>query len=254
MSENFINRCIDGMLLGDAYIAMNGRFGFNHSIKQQEYFNHKVSLLREHGFKVSTGKSFIPAHEIEHGRTIKEGILISAYCSAAFSWKELRQKWYPNGKKIVPTDLVLTPETLAYWYMDDGTANTRSKYISYHKGKRYSYVGEPFIQQFRFYTDGFDEKSQAILQTKLFELGVDSWYHTRSSGNRYLVISRLNSRRVLKDILYPIISNIPTMLYKIDKKLIFQQERISEKAPDLQDDALFRTGENDESPEATRNE
>jgi predicted DNA-binding protein YlxM (UPF0122 family) len=33
---------------------------------------------------------------------------------------ELRHKWYPNGKKIVPEDLKLTPETCYWWYLGDG--------------------------------------------------------------------------------------------------------------------------------------
>ena len=30
------------------------------------------------------------------------------------------KNWYPNGKKIVPYDLVLTPEVLLIWFLDDG--------------------------------------------------------------------------------------------------------------------------------------
>lgn len=242
MSESTINNAIDGMLLGDAYISKTNRFGFNHSSKQQDYLNHKVDLLREQGFKVMTGSANIPAHKLED-HIVKDGILISAYCSRAQMWKTLRQKWYPDGRKIVPEDLTITPTTLAYWFMDDGTANLRSKYISYHNGKRYDYSGEPFIQQFRLYTEGFDKQSQAFLQTSLTNLGVDCWYHTRKSGMRYLVISRLEARMCFKELVLPIITSVPSMLYKVDTKLTFQQERISEKAPN-QGDALFRTEEN----------
>lgn len=33
------------------------------------------------------------------------------------------ERWYPNGKKIVPKDLILTPTTCSYWYIGDGTYN-----------------------------------------------------------------------------------------------------------------------------------
>jgi hypothetical protein len=34
---------------------------------------------------------------------------------------QLREKWYPNGKKMVPKDIELTSLMLAIWYMDDGS-------------------------------------------------------------------------------------------------------------------------------------
>jgi hypothetical protein len=36
-------------------------------------------------------------------------------------WTDLRIKWYPDGKKIVPSDLQLTPLTLACWHCGDGS-------------------------------------------------------------------------------------------------------------------------------------
>ncbi len=33
---------------------------------------------------------------------------------------KLRRKWYPEGKKIVPKDIKLTPLTIAVWFLDDG--------------------------------------------------------------------------------------------------------------------------------------
>lgn len=32
-----------------------------------------------------------------------------------------RKLWYPNGTKIIPKSLKITPETLLRWYMDDGS-------------------------------------------------------------------------------------------------------------------------------------
>lgn len=41
-------------------------------------------------------------------------------------WTDLRKKWYPNGKKIVPKDLQLNMKSLAIWLMDDGGPGLRS--------------------------------------------------------------------------------------------------------------------------------
>lgn len=40
---------------------------------------------------------------------------------------QLRRKWYPNGKKIIPIDLVLTPLTIAVWFWDDGSNNVENR-------------------------------------------------------------------------------------------------------------------------------
>lgn len=38
--------------------------------------------------------------------------------------------WYPNNKKIVPQNLVLTPNILLHWYLGDGSLSFGSFYIS----------------------------------------------------------------------------------------------------------------------------
>jgi hypothetical protein len=39
---------------------------------------------------------------------------------------QLRSKWYPNGVKIIPDDLVLTPEICYWWYLGDGSSKNSS--------------------------------------------------------------------------------------------------------------------------------
>lgn len=39
------------------------------------------------------------------------------------TFEEERQRWYPNGKKIVPNDIALTPTTCLIWYIGDGSIN-----------------------------------------------------------------------------------------------------------------------------------
>lgn len=245
MSESFVDECVDGMLLGDAYVSKPGRFGFNHTIKQQEYFDYKIRLLAEQGLNLKTGKSNIPAHLIEPGRMVKSGVMLQAYSSITFHWKEKRNLWYPQGKKLVPANLKLTPTMLAYWYMDDGSANTRNRYVSHHNDVKYTYTGEPFIQQFRLYTDGFDKESQEFLQAQLKNLGVECWFRTRPNGlNRYIIISRLSSREKFKELVAPYVMDIPSMHYKINKPLQFSAGENKREDSTQVDDALFRTTEN----------
>jgi hypothetical protein len=66
-------------------------------------------------------------------------------------FKSYYEKWYPNGKKIVPDDIELNPLTLAIWFCDDG-------YM------RFSSSGKIRIQ---LSTDGFDEKYVVLLKNML---------------------------------------------------------------------------------------
>lgn len=230
MSETFVDQMIIGTLLGDAFIQKDGRFGFNHSDKQRDYFNHKVKVLNEAGIKLWLGESIIKGGKIA-GRQIKPVNILQARSTKSQRWKELRKIFYPQDKKVLEKGFILTPIALAYLYMDDGSANLRSRYVSYVNGKRYDYNGKAFIQQFRLYVDGFDKESQEILAEQLRNLGIDCWFHERKSGHRYIVISRLKARERFKELIFPYISEVPSMLYKIDRELCFQCERTSEKTP-----------------------
>jgi hypothetical protein len=46
----------------------------------------------------------------------------SVFLTKTHQWfVELRNKWYPEGTKIVPQDLKLTPLMVAVWFFDDGS-------------------------------------------------------------------------------------------------------------------------------------
>lgn len=62
-------------------------------------------------------------------RTNKEYVSYQIDSISNFHFHELRQKWYPNGKKIIPRDLVLTPETCYWWYLGDGSSGNNSLVI-----------------------------------------------------------------------------------------------------------------------------
>lgn len=66
---------------------------------------------------------------------------------------ELRNKWYPEGEKIVPKDLELTPLMVAIWFFDDGS----------------NVVG---VRQARFATNGFTRPDCDFLIEKLSKLSV----------------------------------------------------------------------------------
>lgn len=46
----------------------------------------------------------------------------SFYTGKNIIFKKLRSYWYPNGTKIIPFDLKLNAEGIAYWFMGDGSS------------------------------------------------------------------------------------------------------------------------------------
>ncbi|MBA7701648.1 hypothetical protein ES703_110391 [subsurface metagenome] len=92
-----------------------------------------------------------------------------------------RWRWYPNGKKIVPDDLHLTPITIANWIMGDGS-------VRFGWTTAQVAVINPCIV---LSTQGFDLNNVEKLREKLQRVGVRDTCHyktnNKSSGVAILV-------------------------------------------------------------------
>jgi len=118
---------IDGLLLSDASISkrINNRTSKFTLTSVCEEFVDKVASLLPFDFSRNSRKgrdSYI------EGRLIhcKTAHTISSPCDLMFN--DLRDLWYPNGVKIVPKTLVLSPIVVKYWFYGDGYATSK-----YHK-------------------------------------------------------------------------------------------------------------------------
>jgi len=114
---------LGGELLGDACLTTTAKKGdlpsknlsalFRYGSKYEEYINYISKTLKSFGVKQS-GKI--------RKYTNKKGNI--AYHYNSLSYAELfpiYNKWYPDGKKIIPEDLELTPLTLRQHYIGDGS-------------------------------------------------------------------------------------------------------------------------------------
>lgn len=130
-----------------------------------------------------------------------------------FYIKELFDEWYINKIKEVPKDINLSPISLAYWYMDDGSLSTNDK------------------QQDRvsFATCGFNEKSidNLINALKKINLKASKIY----TDNKYWRIN-LNTRssQKLLTLIAPYILN--SMQYKLPLEFRGQTIDISKYSKD----------------------
>ena len=105
-----------GSLLGDGSLWMGNQsrtpsFKEKHSIKQTEYLEWKAKELNRLG----------PKLKLRHYKEKRPYLQLSTPCLSDFL--PLRHTFYPEGKKILPLNLLaqLGALGLAIWYMDDGS-------------------------------------------------------------------------------------------------------------------------------------
>lgn len=132
MNKNFII----GSLLGDGFLEKgtrnkNARFKIRQSYNHLSYLEYcfnclgnmssgsiKISEQR----KPSKDKQGKISHSLElwNGEMCKSGLVYSKSCE---EFTELWNVWYSTSGKTIPRTLVLNPEIIAHWYIQDGQNN-----------------------------------------------------------------------------------------------------------------------------------
>ena len=117
---------LDGELLGDGGIysqsSYSARIGYGS--KYLEYIEYVSDILTSFGIK-QAGKISKKYHKDMNCYTYK-------YTSLDYEeFLPIRKRWYPEGKKIVPRDIELTPLTCRQWYIGDGCLEHQKKGRSY---------------------------------------------------------------------------------------------------------------------------
>jgi hypothetical protein len=110
---------LEGMLLGDAHLerqkgALSARLKVEHSVRQSVFVDWKFSEWR-HWVRTP------PRERIRQNRlgTVSTNRGFTTLSHVEF--EEFRLRFYRNGRKVVPSDLDLTPVSMAVWFMDDGS-------------------------------------------------------------------------------------------------------------------------------------
>lgn len=166
---------INGSLLGDGCIEKldtsksNCRFIEKHGIKQLEYLEWKRKELKPFAPEVKFG-----SEKDNWTGEIRNFCKMQTFKNPIFT--KLESKWYNSSRvKIIPSDLILTPLTIAIWYFDDGF-NDNAEYIQkiYYKHKR---------KNIWIYTNGFQLGEVEKLIEKLKNLGILNCY-VKDSGDK----------------------------------------------------------------------
>lgn len=111
---------IVGSILGDGYLEYGGFHGTRLQIKQKEDRREYIFWL----YKELHNLCFSPPKQKSDNN--------QWYVATRFlvELTSLYQTFYPKGKKEIPeniSDLIISPLTLAVWYMDDGSLDWRPK-------------------------------------------------------------------------------------------------------------------------------
>jgi len=126
-------------LLGDGTLDKRGRFKLKLKKESESYLLEVYNSLKP--FTVSNivyDKQKCPTRikgKVDYSDKNWNGKWTECcyFYTPGFSFlKELRKKWYPKNKKIVPKDLSLNLEMIGHWYMQDGCNNQSKKTITFH--------------------------------------------------------------------------------------------------------------------------
>jgi len=170
-----------GCVLGDAHIKPKGQIWIEQSLKQSEYVNWKYRELKSLAYPA------LPKVLVRIDRRQNK-----QYSSVYFVLRQYFRPWrsifYPQGIKIFPPGLVLSPLILAVWHMDDGCWTGKKYVIS---------------------TENFDEGSRLEIQNTLLQ---QFSIETVIGKNRKIVI-RKRSHNIFTNLICPYM--VSSMKYKL---------------------------------------
>ncbi len=151
---------IDGFLLGDGHISKHNCH-MSWSLKHQEFSEFIENRLSQYLPKSS--RRFVKDARFKNGGSLStKG---NTKCHPDF--KLQRNRWYPEGKKIIPRDVSLSPESVLIWYLGDGLSNKYSTILC---------------------TDSFSENEVEFLIKKMKKLGL-LCYRRNCKNHPRIVIS-----------------------------------------------------------------
>jgi len=191
---------INGLLLSDATISKssksNSRLLFVQSIKNKDFVHTVKKYLKHLRIRIR-----INEYNVKRGNI--KAIHLTTERSEYFT--KLRKRWYSDrGKKIIPNDLILTPKTIAYWYMGDGLSQWVKK-----KTKQV---------RIELCTEGFMKRDVMKIKSLLKKIGFENlWLRKRPSGLRIAITKSNEVDKFFKMVEQYI---IPSFGYKIKKPIV----------------------------------
>ena len=177
---------LDGTLLGDGWLRgykTSGDYGLEQN--NRPYIKWMYDKFNNFGIDGRIRERTTTRKEIARnfGRNPPEDDKeLNSYTFNTLRYKELKNqysRWYPNGSKIIPKDINITPLNMFIWFLEDGSA----------------YWGS--TKKVKFHTNGFNKEHVLMLKDKLSnELNISlSLYETPDDRGKQpvLLINRVKN-------------------------------------------------------------
>lgn len=199
-----MNSYFDGSMLGDGtlepYKDVSARLQIRRQLKHAEYNEWLMRMIPISWLEPTT----LTSKSLWDGRLIQgEQHNVRSRRQKALAVE--RKRWYGSGKKDPPSDLVLAPETLAVWHMDDGSLSFT----------RTGTVHLPIIAaSVQLHANGFSlEGCQFLSELLRSTFGLKS---SVGRSRKVIAISGRSQASHFIEIVTPVIQQVSCMAYKID--------------------------------------
>jgi len=121
---------IEGSLLGDGWMSKHGHgknssFAKEQTSRSREYLEWHYQVLQPYSSNIHDRKERV----MNWGNRVTKTQSCHFYTCNHFVFNEMRDKWYPNNKKVIPKNLKLSPLALATWHCDDGSNDAKTRRI-----------------------------------------------------------------------------------------------------------------------------
>lgn len=201
-----------GMVFGDGYLNVRTRMGCGkypyiasemrivHAITQLAYCEHKAERLRQIFGGNFTVASYLHSPPSVNGKAYR----VCGFSVSNTAFKEIKPLLYPDGKKAFTPKALdkLTPEGIAYWYMDDGSAHR-----NIDKGGWITSVNTTFA------TYCTEQEAKCICDYFLSNHGIAFRVGYEKAKHSHIVRANTHESRLFAKLIQPYV--VPTMLYKI---------------------------------------
>jgi hypothetical protein len=176
---------IDGLLLSDGHIEVGGQLSLGQTGPRRIWVTDVARELASIG--ITSTVSNRPPKTIEiNGQTVRVKARRDLKTHAFDEIFAQRQRWYRDGVKIAPRDLVLTPKSVAYWLCGDGAAFSNGGLV--------------------FCTDNFTQDDVDFLRERLaVDLDVTNTNRIREKTYWRVHIGQRNEAVKLRDIIAPFV-------------------------------------------------
>ena len=191
-----------GIYLSKDQAATTARMIIGHGPKQLEYLEYKAGLL----LRALGGKKPVTyTYKSENKKTGKVYTNHQIYKNHTY-FRQMHRVLYPYGKKVYTEKVLgyLTDESLAIWYMDDGSGTIT-------KNKK---TGKPCSCMTRLATYCSEEEANLLKEWFSSKYGLDAKFDIDKRNDKYSLRFNTNDSRTFVSIVSPYM--FQPMKYKIE--------------------------------------